>query len=358
MEIASLDFAGGLKTKNITVAPMLAEVEFANPPKELIEAAKKDKLVVQNIAVAVFKQLNDSKIKIQDAIVDFDAKFQHSGNRKDDEEKLKAFATVCSQICQAQKALAEGAAQKKWQEYVARNKAWTKYQIKFACKVAAVTIGLSLSVATAAVTGGTTAVAIIGMVSKVYALGKEIYEFAKDVSKVEHTIVTLAAALSERYGNPKLQAMDWRSNAQEIAATLGAPFVKGTATLKETLGQHKAKLGQLGSRAESAYGQAKDMMKKIDELQKQTRGTDTEKRAQALGERVDKLLEKVAGLNGKIEDGESFNDAMTTMNEQFIAKRDPKLGPLKKVVDYASDAQELAGLAQETVEFAKALAGA
>jgi hypothetical protein len=49
---------------------------------------------------------------------------------------------------------------------------------------------------------------------------------------------------------------------------------------------------------------------------------------------------------------------MARMNEQFIAKREPKLGPLGKVVDYASEAQEVLGLAQEVLELAKAAAGA
>jgi hypothetical protein len=356
MEIAHVDFAEGLRTKNITVAPMLAMVEFINPPKELLDAVKKDKLVVQNIAVAVFKQLNESKAKIQGAIHDFDARFKSSGDKSIDEEEIRKFNSVCAQICLAQKGLAEDAAQKKWQDYVARNKAWTKYQIKFGCKIAAVTIGLSLSIATAAVTGGTTAVAVIGMASKVYTLGREIYEFAKDITAVEKTIVTVAEALSQRYGNPQLQAMDWKSHAQEIAAALGAPFVKGTSTLKDYLAQHKAKLGQLGSKAESAYDQAKDMMKKIAELESQTKGTGKEAKAKALGARVDNLLEKVSGLNGKVEEGETFNEAMTAMNEQFIAKRDPKLGPLRKVVNYASEANEVIGLAKEVVDLAQALA--
>jgi hypothetical protein len=131
MEITSIDFADGLKTKRITVAPMVAEVELVNPPNELVDAVRKDKLIVQNITVAVFKQLNESKGKIQAAILDFDAAFKPSGNQKDDAERVKALNSVCVQICQAQKGLAEAAAHKKWQEYVARNKAWTKYQIKF-----------------------------------------------------------------------------------------------------------------------------------------------------------------------------------------------------------------------------------
>jgi HEPN domain-containing protein len=358
MKITSIDFADGLKTKNITVPPMLAEVELVNPPTELVDAVKKDKLIVQNIAVAVFKQLNESKGKIQAAILDFDATFKPSGNEKNDAERVKAFNSVCAQICQAQKGLAEAAAQKKWQEYVARNKAWTKYQIKFGCKIAAVTIGLSLSIATAAMTGGTTAIAVIGMAGKVYTLGKEIYEFAKDIATVEKTIVTIAAALSQRYSDPKLQKMDWKANAQEVAATLGVPFVKGTSTLKEELAKHKAKLGQLGRQAESAYEQAKGLMTKIAELQGLTKGTDKAQRADAIGRRVGALLDKVSSLNGKVEEGETFNETMDRMNEQFIAKREPKLGPLGKVVDYATEAQEVLGLAQEVLELAKAAAGA
>jgi hypothetical protein len=358
MKITSIDFADGLKTKNITVLPMLAEVELVNPPTELVDAVRKDKLIVQNIAVAVFKQLNESKGKIQAAILDFDATFKPSGNQKNDAERVKAFNSICAQICQAQKGLAEAAAQKKWQENVVRNKAWTKYQIKFGCKIAAVTIGLSLSIATAAITGGTTAIAVIGMAGKVYTLGKEIHEFAKDIASVEKTIVAIAAALSQRYSDPKLQKMDWKANAQEVAATLGVPFVKGTSTLKEELAKHKAKLGQLGRQAESTYEQAKGLMTKIAELQGLSKGTDKAQRVDAIGKRVGALLDKVSSLNGKVEEGETFNETMDRMNEQFIAKREPKLGPLGKVVDYATEAQEVLGLAQEVLELAKAAAGA
>jgi len=356
MEITRTDFAKGLQTKNLKVAPMPAVVEFVNPPKELTEAVAKDKLIVQNIAVAVFKQLEESRKEVQGAIEDFDAKFKSSGDKAKDEEEVKKLNSACAQICTAQKGLAEAAAQKKWQEYVSRNKAWTKYQIKFACKIAGATIGLAASIATAAVTGGTTAVAVIGMAAKVYTLGKEIYEFAKDISTVEKNIVTVAGALSQRYSNPELQKMDWKSHAQEIAAILGAPFVKGTSTLEEYLKQHKAKLGQLGSKAESAYSQAKDMMKKIEELEKRTKGTGKEDKVKKLGAQVDALLEKVSSVNGKVEEGETFNEAMTTMNEQFIGKRDPKLGPLKKVVEYASEAKEVVDLAKEVLDLAQAIA--
>ena len=356
MEIAQIDFAAGLRTKNIRVEAIPALVEFVNPPKELLEAVKKDKLIVQNITVAVFKQLNESKVKIHAAIIDFDTKFKSSGDKDKDEIEAKKLQSACAQISTAQKGLAEAAAQKKWQEYVARNKEWTKYQIKFGCKVAAVTIGLSLSIATAAVTGGTTAVAVIGMASKVYTLIKESYEFAKDISKVESNIVTVAGALAQRYGSPAVQKMDWKAHAQEIGAALGAPFVKGTTTLHEQLTQHKAKLGQLGSKAEGAYNDAKRMMAKLDDMEKQLKGTTKAPKLKELGAKIDTLLEKVSTLNGKVEEGESFNETMTAMNEQFIAKRDPKLGPLKKVVDYASDANEVIGLAQEVLDLAKALA--
>ncbi len=356
MEIATLDFAAGLKVKNLKVDPMEAVVEFVNPPKELLDAVKKDKLIVQNISVAVFKQLNESKGKIQDAIVDFDTKFKPSGNKAEDDKEVKNFNSACAQICLAQKGLAESAAQKKWQEYVARNKAWTKYQIKFGCKIAAVTIGLSLSIAAAAVTGGTTAAAVVGMASKVYTLGKEIYEFAKDISTVEKKIVAIAKVLSQRYSDPKLAKIDWKTGAKEIAAALGAPFVAGTTTLEDALKQHKAKLGQLGGKAEGAYDEAKKMMKQLEEAEQKAKGTAVADKAKALGKRVDDLLEKVSSLNGKVEEGETFNETMTKMNEQFIAKRDPKIGPLKDVVEYASEASEIASLAQEVLELAKALA--
>jgi hypothetical protein len=152
--------------------------------------------------------------------------------------------------------------------------------------------------------------------------------------------------------------MDWKANAQEVAAMLGAPFVKGTSTLHEELAKHKAKLGQLGGQAETAYEQAKGLMAKIAELRHVTKGTDKAQRSDVLGKRVGALLDKVSSLNGKVEEGETFNETMAQMNEQFIAKREPMLAPLGKAVDYASEAQEVLGLAHEVVELAKAAAGA
>jgi DNA anti-recombination protein RmuC len=128
--------------------------------------------------------------------------------------------------------------------------------------------------------------------------------------------------------------------------------------LKEELAKHKAKLGQLGRQAESAYEQAKGLMTKIAELQGLTKDTDKAQRVDAIGRRVGALLDKVSSFNGKVEEGETFNETMDRMNEQFIAKREPKLGPLGKVVDYATQAQEVLGLAQEVLELAKAAAGA
>jgi molybdopterin converting factor small subunit len=98
------------------------------------------------------------------------------------------------------------------------------------------------------------------------------------------------------------------------------------------------------------------MMKKIEELEKQTKGTSKEDKVKKLGAQVDALLEKVSKVNGKVQEGETFNEAMTAMNKQFIAKRDPKLGPLKKVVEYASAAKEVMDLGKDILELVHALA--
>ena len=356
MEITRIDFADGLKTKNLKVEPMIATVAFVSPPKEFLEAVKKDKLVVQNITNAVFEQLKTSRKTVQSAITDFDSKFVSTGDKKKDEDAVAAFNTVCKQICTAQQGLAEAAAEKKWKEYVSRNKAWVKMQIKFACKITMTTIGLALSIASAAASHGATAVAVIGMANKLYTIGKEIYEFAKDIDKVEKGIVELATALSKKYSDPKLQKMDWKDHAQEVAAILGVPFVKGTATLEEELKKHKAKIGQLGSKAESAYSEAKKVMVEIAKLEKTSKGTKAEEKVKKLGKSATTLLDKVAKVNKKVEDGELFNETMKKMNEQFIEKRNSKLGPLKKVVEYASEAQEVLGFAKEILDFAKDLA--
>ena len=149
MEIARLDFAEGLKAKKIKVGPMLAVVEAANLPKDVEEAFKKEKLINDVIILAVIKQLNDSKNKVQEALIDFDDKFQPSGDKNTDEDKIKQLNSQCAQICKAQQGLAESVALKKWQEYVSRKDAWKKCQIKFGCKIAFTSIGLGVSVATA-----------------------------------------------------------------------------------------------------------------------------------------------------------------------------------------------------------------
>lgn len=356
MQITSVDFAQGLKCKNLKVEPMPAVVEIVNPPKELIEAFKKDKLVIQNIVAATFAQLNESKKTVQKAILDFDDKFKSSGDKAKDEEAVKTFNTVCAQICKAQEGLAQSAAQKKWDEYVARNKEWLKFQIKFACKITMATIGLALSIATAVVSHGTTAVAVIGMASKVYTLVTEIYEFAKGVKTVEEGIVKIAADLSKQYGNPKLSKLDWKQSAREVAAILGVPFVKGTASLDEELKKHEAKLGQLGKIAEGAWSQAKELMQKIEELEKETQNPAILAKVKKLGEQTTKLLDKVSAVNGKVEEGELFQDVFEKMNQQFKEKRNAKLGPLGKVVEFVSAASEAIGLAKEIIDLAKELA--
>jgi hypothetical protein len=129
------------------------------------------------------------------------------GNRTtgcSDEEEVRKFNSVCAQICRAQKGLAEAAAQKKWQEYVARNKAWTKYQIKFGCKIGALTIGLAVSIATAAVTGGTTVIAVMNepfIAKRDPKLGslKNVVDYASEASEVvglAKAVVDLAQALA------------------------------------------------------------------------------------------------------------------------------------------------------------------
>ncbi|HZS83249.1 MAG TPA: hypothetical protein VFA50_10260 [Stellaceae bacterium] len=348
--VAELDFSAGLRCKNITVPAMPAVVEFKDPPKELVEAARKDKLVIQSVATAAYEQLKKSQQTVQAAIKDFDAKFKMPSDLAKGRDAVKTFANTCAQICKAQEGLAVAAAKRAWDGYVAKNKAWTKYKVIFACKVTAASISLAASVAAAVVTGGTTVVAVIGMAKTVAGMASDAYDFAKGIEKLEEGIRDEAVTLAKRFADPKV---NWKATAKEIAAALGAPLVAGTTKMDQQLKDHVAKSGSLQKDAEKMWSDAKGIIEKLRQIE----GDDKRKQIVALlGNECTKLLDAIGTLNQKLRAADDFHATYTKTLAEMRALRSSKIDTGKRIVDIGGTGATVFGIAKNVLTVASKLA--
>jgi len=348
--VAEIDLSAGLRCKNVVVPKMPAIVEFKDPPKELLDAAKKDKLVIQSVVAAAYEQLKKSQETVQSAIEDFDAKFKMPSDLAKGKDAVKTFSTVCAQICKAQEGLAVAAAKRAWDGYVAKNKAWTKYKIVFACKITAASLSLAASIASAIATGGATAVAVIGMAKTVAGIASDAVDFAKSIEKLEEGIRSEAVTLAKRFADPKV---NWKATVKEIAAALGAPLVSGTTKMDQQLKDHVAKSGSLQKNAEKMWTEAKKIIDKVKTID----GDDKRKQiVKTLGDRCTKLLDGIGALNEKLRGADEFHRAYTKTLAEMRALRSPKIDTAKNVVAIGTAAATVLGIAKDIVTVATTLA--
>jgi hypothetical protein len=102
--LAELDFAAGLKTKNIAVAAMKAVLIWDNPEALKDYDSKKEKVILQSLIAEAFSRLKQAQQDSKGAIEDFDQKLsgKPSATKEEAAERLRTFETVCKQITRTQ----------------------------------------------------------------------------------------------------------------------------------------------------------------------------------------------------------------------------------------------------------------
>ncbi len=355
IQIASIDLAQGLKVKNLAVPKMMAEVVLSNAPKEIEAAFDKDKLIGQKLLKTAFEALNEAKKTFQEAAIATDEIFEKKPpkDEKEAEDRVKTLNVICRQIAEAQGGKATKAVEAEWATYVKKNKALTKYRALFAARLGLGVISVAANVAHTVMTfGASSAVAILGIAKTVVSIGTDIYNQARDISKAENDIIETDIVLAKVWTE---KAVGAKQTGRELAAALGAPFVKSISGLGKLLTEYNAKIAVKDKSTEDLWKKAKNLMEVIEKTS-QDNNPQLQKAVKALGTKTTELLDKITDLNAKSSEYDGFYAAYKNRYDTYRTLEGKALGHAAKGTEGVIMLAGIVSTGKTIVDLASALA--
>ncbi len=324
LDIAEIDLAKGIKTKNIVVPPMIAKVVIVNAPPGLDKAFAKEKVAAQKVMAAAFEQLKKSQVAVAAAIADFDAGLDQKppADKADAAERAKTFNTVCKQIAEAQSGAAVKAATTAWAVETKKVKDLQSFRIGFALRTTLGAISIAASIASAALSMGALAITIVGAAKTVASMAADIYNFCRDMDKAEGDIIKTDAVLAKTWTSP---GVDFKKAAREIATALGAPFTASIGVLEKVLKEYNAKNGSKDEKAEKMYAKARELMAAIEKAPKSVSPAQ-QAALKALGTKVDELLSSTGTLSALSKSNDLFYSTYAARLTTYQDMRGARLG--------------------------------
>ncbi len=354
IDITSVDLAAGLKPKNLVVPEMQVDVVLKNPSAELSKAIKDDKLILQKIEDAAFTVLKQARDDVRDAILDLDQTYTKKppADKREADERAATLNAMCKKIAAAQSSAAVAAAEAEWDRQVKKDKELTKFKVTFALKMALGSISVAASVISAVMSLGTLAITIVGAAKTVAGMASDIYTFCRDIPKTETEIIDTDAELAKSWTDDKLTA---GKVGKELAAALGAPFVKSIGGLEKLLSEYSAKNAKKDHMADALWKEAKQLMANIEEVPAKT-SEEMTKAVKQLGPAVTKLLDQISELSAASKSNDTFHDVYQARCDTYKAMEGGKLGKTAAATGLATILAGIASTADTVVSIATKLA--
>jgi hypothetical protein len=344
IDITSLNLARGIKTKNIVVPSMMAQVTLKNPPKELEKAVKADKAIIQQVGNAAFAVLKKASDGIRATIEALDDKFEKTPpDPAVAEKEAKGLASMCHGVADAQGKAAAAAALKVWTAYANSKSDLKQLRINFTTTVGSASFSLGSAVAKMVASHGVYFKGLYDAAKAVYTIGDAINTFFRDIDTTEAKIIDVDSGLERTWNTaPKL------AKAEELAKALGTPFLKTIGTLEALLKEYNAKLGAEAQTANKLYEKAKELMAKIENAP-DTLNDSQKKQLAAMGVKVTGLLDKIGDaldLNKKgIDLYNSYTQHCATykaMRGEAVSRGMTVLGWVKFAIDHHPEIFDIA----------------
>ncbi|HME78256.1 MAG TPA: hypothetical protein VKI00_22190 [Mycobacterium sp.] len=322
--VTSVDLAEGLKPKNLVVPPMRVDVVLKNPAVELRKAIKDESLILQKIEAAAFAVVKKARDDVRDAILQLDQSYTKDppADKREAEQRAETLNATCKKIAEAQSDAACAAAKSEWERQVKKNKDLTKFKVVFGLKMTLGTIAVAASVVSAVMSLGVLAITIVGAAKTVAGMASDIYSFCRDIPKTEGNIIGTDAVLAKIWTDDKLTA---GKVGKELAAALGAPFVKSIAGLDKLLSEYNAKNAKKDQVADALWGQTKKLMASIDQAPAKA-NEKLSKTLKQLGPAVTKLLDQISSLSSASKSNDLFYDVYRGRCDTYKAMEGSKLG--------------------------------
>ncbi|HVJ55276.1 MAG TPA: hypothetical protein VM689_22640 [Aliidongia sp.] len=322
--ISDFDLAAGLKVKNLVVPKMQVTVLIKSPPAGLEKALKDEKIVGQKVIEVAANQLKKLKDTVQSAIEDLDQRYEKSPpvDVREAQDRAKTLNKVCGDIVDAQGGVIAKAALGEWNKQTAKSKDLSSYKIAFGFKMALGTISVAASVTSAALSMGTLAVTLLGTAKTLVSMASEIRQYVREIEKVEKEIIDSDKGLADRWTDRKLTA---GKLGKELAAALGAPFVKSIGKLEDQLKEYNAKNGMKDKSAEKLWSKAQDLMREIGKAPKQI-DDKTGQQLKLMEKSVTDLLNKINELQAESKSNDQFYDVYKARCATYDAMQGKALG--------------------------------
>jgi len=358
LTLASMDLARGLKPKHLVVPDMSVEVLFKSPPKELVAAFEKDKLIGQKVQAAALAALKKARDDFQAAIAATDEAFSKKPPKDPAEidERVKTLNTVCRQIAEAQAGVATAAAEAEWTSYVRKNKDLLKYRALFAVRMTLATISVAASLTHTVMSfGATSAIGILGIAKTVISVAADIRNQLRAIAEAEKDIINTDAALAAEWLD-KVGAKDkLKRVGQELAAALGAPVVKSIIGLGKLLTEYNAKIAAQDNAAEKLWTQAKKLMDAVAAAQK-VAGPGVKKDFDKLGSKVSELLDQIGAMSAVSKSQDQFHTVYLDRFNTYKKMQGEALGATASATGGLVQLASIAATLDTIVSIAQAIA--
>lgn len=305
--LAELDFAAGLKTRNITVPAMKAVVTWDNPEALKDYDSKKEKVILQSLIAEAFSGLKQAQQDIKGAIEDFDERLSKkpSATKEEAAERLKTFETVCKQITRAQQDKVEKMVLAKWEMHKKRDTALAKINLQFAAKIVLSAISLSASIAIAALSLGTLAVTLIGAAKTVVTAALLIKDFAEGRDKAAKEVYAIDQALWKIYMGPNMKGKAFKT-AKEVAVAAGVPFIESVGKLEVKLEDFLGKSARVDKDRQKLYESANKLLLAVRKIDAAKAGPDNARSLKTMGDKITTMLDDIHELARSVDGDNAF----------------------------------------------------
>jgi hypothetical protein len=355
--LTQLDFAAGLKTRNIVVPAMLAVVTWENEEALKGYDGKKEKVILQTLILEAANGLKQSQKDIQAAIVDFDTQLgkKPSASKEEAAERVRTFTTVCKQITRAQEEKVQRMVAAKWEQQKKRDAALARINLLFAAKIIVSAISLSASIAIAALSLGALAVTLIGAAKTAVSAALLIKDFAAGRDKAAKEVYDIDQALWKIYMGPKMKGKAFKT-ASEVAVAAGVPFIESVGKLETKLKDFLGKSARVDDDRQKLFTCANTLLAAVKKIDAAKAGPENAKKLKAMGDKITGMLDEIHELAKSVAGDNDFFATMQARCERYRELNGTALTAGASVVSFAVLAAGIAATAKSIVDIAVSLA--
>jgi hypothetical protein len=359
-ELASVDLAGGLSAKSVTVPSMNVSVT-CNDPKLLDHYGEgRENVVLQRLQMKAFEAIHEASQNVKEAIRQFDdANAQcPPATPREAQERQKTFDSVCSSIVSAQQSKIDQVVQREWGMQKQRDRALRTSNVRFGVNVTLQAVSVSANLA--ATVGLPNPVSPAKAAYSLYRLAHTVQQFAKDREQAAKSIEKNDAVLARLQAGDLASGdgrHDWRTRAREMASAAKVPFAekmfRSVHNHEQKLDEFLARSARIDKDVHAMYEQANELLATLQAMPEPPTGAP-DPHAEMRRE-VGQLLGSLGELTQSVDRDNAFYKHHQARCEAYKANQPAGLAQQADAVDMAATALRVGRFAGNLAKIASHL---